>query len=322
MTKPLLLLLIALSLLGCESSGHHVEVTDNWLQPLSTQGIHEVRRGETLYSVAWRYGKDYRELAANNHIPAPYKVVVGQKIHLVSNQAPLSKPVTQPENPKAPITLAQKTPYKATSSRVEVIDLTAAQGSIVRPKETQQSRPSPTEKSAPLPSSIEKSAPVSPLPPPSVEKSAPASPRLKSTPSTIVKQEPIPSTPLPTSGKMSAWLWPVNGKLIGTYGTKGGKGINIAARLGTPVKATGAGRVVYCGSGLRGYGELVILKHNDEFLSAYAHNHKLLVREGDKIKAGQVIAEMGDSEAKQVMLHFEIRRAGKPVDPLQFLPRM
>lgn len=119
----------------------------------------------------------------------------------------------------------------------------------------------------------------------------------------------------------SEWLWPANGELVGRFedSQSGPKGIEIAAKEGSPVFATRAGKVVYSGSGLRGYGKLLIIKHNNEFLSAYAHNSELLVQEGQSVRQGQQIAAVGKTGAGSVKLHFEIRRAGKPVDPMHYL---
>ena len=117
------------------------------------------------------------------------------------------------------------------------------------------------------------------------------------------------------------WAWPASGKVIAGFSeTANLKGIDIAGKSGQPVVASGPGKVVYAGTGLRGYGKLIIIKHNNTFLSAYAHNREILVKEGQQVTRGQKIAEMGDSDADQVMLHFEIRRFGKPVDPAKFLP--
>ena len=116
------------------------------------------------------------------------------------------------------------------------------------------------------------------------------------------------------------WIWPAGGKLIGTFSEGGNKGVDIAGRAGDPVLAASGGKVVYSGSGLRGYGKLVIVKHNSNYLTAYAHNQNILVKEGQSVSKGQKIAEMGNSDADQVKLHFEVRRQGKPVDPLKHLP--
>ena len=117
-----------------------------------------------------------------------------------------------------------------------------------------------------------------------------------------------------------AWIWPSNGALIAGFDEIKNKGLKIAGKLGDPVVASADGRVVYAGSGLRGYGNLVILKHNETYLTAYAHNQTLLVKEDQTVRKGQRIADMGSSDADKVMLHFEVRRQGKPVDPSRYLP--
>ena len=130
------------------------------------------------------------------------------------------------------------------------------------------------------------------------------------------------------SQKISRWQWPVKGKVIALFSSKlqgakaqGNKGIDIAGRRGTNIKAAASGKVVYAGSALRGYGKLVIIKHNDDYLSAYAHNDTILVKEQQQIKLGDIIAKMGDTDAQRVMLHFEVRFRGKSVDPLKYLPK-
>jgi lipoprotein NlpD len=114
--------------------------------------------------------------------------------------------------------------------------------------------------------------------------------------------------------------WPVRGPLLGTFNDSTNKGVNIGGSAGEVVKASADGRVVYAGNGLRGYGNLIIIKHDATYLTAYAHNRALMVKEGDAVTKGQKIAEMGNSDADRVMLHFEVRRQGKPVDPLKYLP--
>ncbi|MFO1274042.1 MAG: peptidoglycan DD-metalloendopeptidase family protein [Rubrivivax sp.] len=116
------------------------------------------------------------------------------------------------------------------------------------------------------------------------------------------------------------WMWPAAGSVIGTFDENRSKGLEIAGKAGDPVLAAADGRVVYAGSGLRGYGNLIIVKHNANYLSAYAHNQSLLVKEDQVVRKGQKIAEMGSSDAERVQLHFEIRRQGKPIDPARLLP--
>ncbi len=135
-----------------------------------------------------------------------------------------------------------------------------------------------------------------------------------------------PATPAPTAqvpGRVAGWNWPAEGPLIARFQSNGSlnKGIDIAGNLGQPVKAAADGAVVYAGRGLIGYGEMLIIKHDETYLSAYAHNSRLLVSEGDSVKAGQTVAEMGSSGTDRVKLHFEIRRRGQPVDPLNYLPK-
>jgi lipoprotein NlpD len=124
------------------------------------------------------------------------------------------------------------------------------------------------------------------------------------------------------SQKISYWQWPVKGKIIAGFSSKlqGNKGVDIAGHRGTKVRAAASGKVVYAGSALRGYGKLVIIKHNDDYLSAYAHNDVILVKEQQHIKVGDIVAKMGDTDAQRVMLHFEVRFRGKSVDPLKYLP--
>ena len=140
-------------------------------------------------------------------------------------------------------------------------------------------------------------------------------------PQAQAQTQPTPPAPSNSgSDEELAWLWPVPGTPMASFDEVKNKGIDIAGRAGEPVLASADGRVVYAGSGLRGYGNLVILKHNNTFLTAYAHNQTLLVKEDQAVRRGQKIAEMGSSDADRVKLHFEIRRQGKPVDPLKYLP--
>jgi lipoprotein NlpD len=132
----------------------------------------------------------------------------------------------------------------------------------------------------------------------------------------------VVSTDKPKNNKVSKWLWPTKGRVIKNFsaGDQGNKGIDIAGQRGQPIVSTAGGTVVYSGNALRGYGNLVIVKHNDNYLSAYAHNDRLLVHEGQSVKAGQKIATMGSSGSNSVRLHFEIRYQGKSVNPKRYLP--
>lgn len=162
---------------------------------------------------------------------------------------------------------------------------------------------------------------VTRAPPPEPSASSPSAPASEQKPSTPKAEAPAASDD-PT-GPVSSWRWPARGELVGRFsdGDSGNRGLDIAADRGEPVHAAAAGQVVYAGSGLLRYGEMIIIKHNDRFLSAYAHNESLLVAEGDRVRQGQQIARMGSTGIDRVMLHFEIRDRGQPVNPLDFLPQ-
>jgi lipoprotein NlpD len=138
--------------------------------------------------------------------------------------------------------------------------------------------------------------------------------------SVTVQMPQAPAATVAISDGQNDWRWPAEGKLLGVFGQNGGKGIDIEGARNSPVLAAAPGKVVYSGAGLRGYGKMLIVKHSDEFLTAYAHNQALLVKEGDWVKGGQKIAEMGDTDSDRVKLHFEVRQFGKPLDPLNYLP--
>lgn len=251
LTKAVTLVMLATLLIGCVSGGSFVSVDRKFRETLPTSGFHDVKRGETLYAIAWTYGFDYRQLASVNHIRPPYTIYPGQKIRVDGSKN---------------ITLAPSSP------------------SVGKPT------PSP---------SITQNAPTSNV------------------------AAPVYSPPVESNDATPNWKWPANGRLIAQYSSSKpvNKGIDIAGAMGEPIFAATAGTVVYAGQGLRGYGNLVIVKHNDTYLSAYAHASRVLVSEQEKVKVGQKIAEIGSTGTDKVMLHFEIRQNGKPVDPLQYLPK-
>lgn len=226
-------MLPALLLVGCTNApGSYAPIVNvnsqQQRQSTAKLGYYRVRRGDTLYSIAWAYGLDYRALAAANSLSAPYRINPGQMIRVRG----VSKRRSYAERQRL-IIVRNKTPVKS-------------------------------------------------------------------------------------------WRWPARGKVIGRYSRKlsGNKGINIAGRYAEPVRAAAGGRVVYSGDGVRGYGNLIIVKHNNSYLSAYAYNKRNLVRVGQTVRQGQVIAQMGRTNAGRVMLHFEIRRNGRPINPLTRLGRM
>jgi lipoprotein NlpD len=266
---------------------------------------HTVKRGETLASIALQYGLDYRELAAWNNITNPNRLETGRVLVLAAPGG------TAPVATAAPVT----TPLVTSSAPIEARPLANTQTAKVEPRATKapftdralaqmnaaESGPSPLAGEAPPPivATAPATAPVAPTPPmPEPEKTSPG-----------------------TDREDVDWMWPAKGKVLASF-SEASKGMDIAGRKGAPVVAAASGRVVYAGAGLRGYGKLVIIKHNETWLSAYAHNDNIVVKEQEDVRKGQKIAEMGSSDAEQVKLHFEVRRQGKPVDPVKVLPAM
>ena len=240
---------------------------------------HQVQKGETLYSISWRYNQSYHDVAKWNNIEAPYIIHSGQWLRVVP----------------------------PTTNRRDVRYVQAPVRDISPRQEKSQHEPIPVK--------VTKAEQAStPEVSPSVTKS--------SVTHAPVKRDETTETMLSSRAPIT-WRWPVEGKVIETYNAKrpGKKGIAISGERGSLVRATGAGKVVYSGNSLKGYGNLIIIKHNEKYLSAYGHNQTLLVKEGDVVSAGEAIARMGDTEASRVKLHFEIRVDGKAVNPLRYLPK-
>lgn len=223
-----ILFLVALFLVACSSSRNFAPVVSARYSTVKHKShYHLVRKGETLYAIAWLHDLDYRSVARLNHLQSPYTLSVGQKLKIFPQR------------------------WSSHKSKKQKKHLASVKFHSVQ-----------------------------------------------------------------------HFQWPVRGKIIKRFSlANNSKGIDIAAHRGKPIRAAAAGQVAYAGSGLRAYGLLLILKHNDEYLSAYAYNRRLLVKEGQWIKVGQKIAEMGSNGSKHVMLHFEIRKKGQPVDPLRYLKK-
>jgi lipoprotein NlpD len=236
-----------------------------------------VKRGDTLYAIAFRLGVDFRELAARNGIRAPYTIKVGQVLQT-------SKPAAAAANKSSKTSGAGKSTTTRTAS-------SKPQSSAIKSKTT---------------------------PGKATSSSSPATKVAKKTQSS---KKASSSKLVEPTRPVSRWRWPSRGKVVRTFASNVHKGIDIAGSRGDPVTATAAGKVVYAGAGVTGYGSLIIVKHNDTYLSAYGHNEQLLVSEGSVVKVGQQIATMGSSGTNSVKLHFELRRLGKPVDPLTLLPK-
>ena len=330
---------------------------------------HKVIAGDTLYSIAFKNGLDYREIARWNRIESPYRIYVGQELRLADDSpaggaavaaavpaSPGAATVTplKDEAPRRPATAdtqgrpgtfttvapasagasgsatgGSAVPGTASSSVAGTSPAASPAGSslapgsaaptTVKPATTSVAAatvPPPTIAPVPTPPPVAAAAKVPPADPVAVP---PKGGALAPGANTTAVATPGPATPVLNSGGVS-WRWPATGKVVGTFvaGDQTRQGVDIAGSDGASVVAAADGSVVYSGNGLLGYGELIIVKHSTSFLSAYGHNRKRLVKEGDTVKAGQAIAEMGGSNRQ--MLHFEIRRNGKPVNPLEYLP--
>ena len=260
-----------------------------------------VKRGDTLFYIAWITGNDFRDLAQKNNIAAPYSLNAGQVLQ-IGNGA--GQPITGPNE----ISKADNVSTNENSANnvQRTVPKEVAQRPIVTYSEDtdEQSSNNSAQSSSKL------------LPGKAAVPGSAAAP--------IVAPVTTPTVSSTTSSTpITTWRWPTNGKIIDSFSASegGNKGIDIAGSRGQAVVSTAAGRVVYAGNALRGYGNLIIIKHNDDYLSAYAHNDTMLVREQQEVTAGQKIATMGNTGTSSVRLHFEIRYKGKSVNPLRYLPQ-
>jgi lipoprotein NlpD len=295
---------------------------------------HKVTAGDTLYSIAFKNGLDYREIARVNRIESPYRIYVGQELKLGEEPPPAGTGLAAvPSSPAAatvtplPEEPPRSRPAPSAADQRARAALPPADGRISANPTSARPPPANSVAAATTPAPAITPVPVPPPPTATATTVPPADPvavppkagALAPGANTTAVVTPGPTTPTLSSGGVS-WRWPASGKVVGTFvsGDQTRQGIDIAGSSGASVLAAADGSVVYSGNGLLGYGELIIVKHSTAFLSAYGHNRKRLVKEGETVKAGQAIAEMGGSNRE--MLHFEIRRNGKPVNPLEFLP--
>ena len=301
-TRPLLLLILSLGLLSaCSTTTRHAPVIDRVApaaasRPLAppaddgkddARGTYTVRRGDTLLRIALDHGQNYRDVVAWNNLANPNDIKVDQVLRVAppANVAVQTSPVSMPEiRPSAPAVPKKTAPRgdKRPYSDKELADLR-------KDENVRQSDKDEPKADKPV-----------------IVATAPST-----APGAVVRGD---------SDDRMSWMWPSEGRIVATFDEGKNKGIDIAGKAGQQVMAAGAGKVMYAGSGIRGYGNLVIVKHSNSLLSAYAHNRSIVVKEGDSVNKGQMIAEMGDSDADSVKLHFEIRQQGKPVDPSRFLP--
>ena len=269
-----------------------------------------VKRGDTLYQIALDHGLDYKELAAWNSLENPNLIRVGQVLRVA---APAD---TSAAAGTGATTAPLKVPATVTAAASGAVSPTSTYTSVSTNRNSDNYKSSP--KAVKEPYSEQALRDVARSAQASTEVVAMAAPL--GAPKPEVPRVAAPATEADDEDKLD-WVWPAKGKVvIGFSETANLKGIDIAGAAGEPVIASAAGKVVYVGNGLRGYGKLVIVKHNKTWLSAYAHNREILVKEGQQVNKGQKIAEMGNTDADVVKLHFEIRRLGKPVDPARYLP--
>lgn len=254
------------------------------------EGYYTVKKGDTLVRIALDHGQSYRDIVAWNNLANPNDIKVDQVLRV-------APPEDAPGVRTAAVTMPPDTtkiaplPPKKTEPKGEKKPF--AEGDLKADRDG-DGKPDPAPKPAERPVQLA-----------SVKPSLPAAPA---------------ASALSAEDREVSWMWPAEGRVIGQFDEGKNKGIDIAGRPGQQVLAAGGGKVMYAGSGIRGYGNLVIVKHSNGLLSAYAHNRSILVKEGQSVNKGQAIAEMGDSDSDTVKLHFEIRQQGKPVDPSRFLP--
>jgi lipoprotein NlpD len=307
------LLIAAVLASACSSTHTAAPIVDRTLRPevrtavpvtpavarhMDSQGYYTVRKGDTLLQIALEFGQNYRDLVAWNNLANPNDIRVDQVLRV------------------APPTVSAGAPQAAsvnTAPAIEVRPLNSA--AVVPPVASALHKAGPRGDKQPYSEAalVELQKPDTPT-----ATAATSKPEAK-TPEKVAHKmaEPAPTAGAEDSG--ISWEWPAEGKIIGAY-DESKKGIDIGGKAGQPIVAASGGKVMYAGSGIRGYGNLVIVKHTNNLLSAYAHNKTILVKEGQSVNKGEKIAEMGNSDSDAVKLHFEIRQQGKPVDPSKFLP--
>ena len=323
----LLLIICFFVLIGCSTTQSPVPVIDRVKTDSSglatksagagnlSNQFYIVQKGDTLYSIALNHGIDFKKLAEWNNIADPKSIKPGQKISLFA-----------PAGDSQPTLFAlPQQPIETTIEPGEQPFVTAPEESEHRAGNNVRANLKTSPKALKLPFSEqnvarlkypENSSPTMQVPVPA---SSQAVGMAKNSRIEVAPQPELRKSDKAVNQSDSEWIWPTTGKLLSSF-SKNSKGVKISGHSGQPILASAAGEVVYSGHGLRGYGNLIIIKHNNAFLSAYAHNSKLLVKEGETVIKGQKIAEMGNTDSDIIQLHFEIRKHGKPVDPLEYLP--
>ncbi|GAA3910462.1 hypothetical protein GCM10022228_21800 [Halomonas cibimaris] len=344
MRKIFVMSVLALAVAGCTTSQSRPlvrDVTDDVRQTAQTAPQYTVKSGDTLYGIAWEHNLDYRNLAALNDIAPPYNIYPGQTIRLrESARAGQARGQASPaanasggavRDGLEPSIAGNAASGGAQTQQVDWLlpekpvsnagrDAQPAPDQPEADKGKAAKKAAKSESDAPKPAAEPKTKPAAKTSKNQVAKAGQSQEKTAGAAASTTEQKREQRRYTPA--KNIAWQWPVNGEVVGRFDDEGSitAGIDIAGEKGQSVKAAGPGIVVYAGSGVRGYGNLVLLKHNDQFLSAYAHNDSLSVSENDVVKAGETIATMGDSDAENVRLHFEVRKDGEPQDPLTYLP--
>jgi lipoprotein NlpD len=334
---------------GGQNTGARVDVEPN------RGGEHRVQKGDTLYGIAFKYALDFRDIARWNNIAEPYTIYPSQRLRLSD---PTRMPTLEASAPRPaePVTIASTPTLNSASSSASTAPSTTAPstraapvvsagvavesgngvtvGTLAQVPAMVNAQPLSPSNSEGLPTGFTDTGTADGASAPAAGSATAAttptalnnavntsSPAAVTNPIISEADIPAPPTAKPVAGA-NGWGWPAQGKLIGTFAAADAarQGIDIAGNLGDPVHAAKAGEVVYSGRGIIGYGELIVIKHDDATLTAYGHNRKRLVKEGQRVTQGQTVAEMGKDTQGRTLLHFELRRNGKPVDPLGVLP--
>lgn len=268
--------------------------------PEVAPGYYRIKRGDTLYSIALENGADYRDVARWNQLEDPTKISVGQVLRVMP---PEGEPAVQVGAARGQSPLQARPLDGAGTAQQGQGD----GGTKVAPKAL---RLPYTEQNLALLSKGDTDA--------AAAAQAPAAPRPVAT--APAKPEPPETAAIDRDAEVLDFIWPARGGLLAKFAEPSSKGVDIGGKAGDPVVAAAAGQVLYTGTGIRGFGKLIVIRHENGFSSVYAHNRAILVKEGQSVSRGQRIAELGDSDADRPKLHFEIRKSGKPVDPLRYLP--
>lgn len=305
------LFVVALTLVGCSSPTGPAPVDHVYrgfsvhdYEKASLHGeTHQVQRGETLYSIAFRANMDLRELARLNNLHDPYTIFVGQTLRLRETQ-PVNRQIAE----------RNSSVNESGKNQTNVIV-----NPIATPTQSEYGDTVNQEKTAPKQQASRQSTVTSG---PVVASAPPVAPTTSSTTAQTPSTRPATPPQRQQTNSEIRWQWPSQAQLVRRFSNHaGGNGLEFAGRRGDPVNAAAAGRVVYVGTALRGYGQLIILKHSDDYITAYGHNDQILVQEQQWVESGQQIATMGSSGREDVRLRFELRFRGNSVNPENYLPK-